>query len=151
MPLFPLNRERRRERLANSNEARMFISKVKSIYDSLYAFQKADFTYRDRIILTNISKDCKRLANMYETDDTFIPERMEDEGYAAEKYFNNHRGNVKQLQFPDVLRFIAYTMEDIAEETETDEQLNYLETYMPLIERFMTHFCMDYKINDILD
>lgn len=151
MPLFPSRRERKLDKLANANEARMFASRLKGIYDSLLAFQKADFTCRDRIILMNIAKDCRRLASMYESNDVFIPERTEEDGFAAEKYFNNHRANVKQLQFPDLLRFIAYTMEDLADENETDEQLGYLETYLPLIERFMTHFCMDYKIRDILN
>ena len=151
MPLFPSREERKLKKLANSNEARLFISKLKSIHHALYAFQKADFTYRDNIILRNISKDCQRLAHMYETDDTFIPERMEEAGFAAEKYFNEHRSNVKQLQLPDLLRYIGCVMEDLADESETEEELNYLETYIPLIERFMNHFCMDYKINDILD
>ena len=143
MIIHPLYRNRKQEK----TEIRMFAYGLYEIYKALTRLRSIDFAKSKNVIYyTNIAQDCKRYANMYETSELFVPEVAHEDGFKADRYFYNCKANPQHFGIPDYLRYASALIEDIIDEKEREDELEYVESFLRTFLKYIILLREDYGI-----
>lgn len=109
-------------------------------------FNGKDWSPNDEIRLANAEKNARRLSDMYTSDDAFIPEISYETGYDADRTFHAKSVRLNFMEFSETLDFVADTISDILQDSDSDEEWDIVVSYIPLIRLFLSQLRKDYSI-----